>query len=695
MKKIVYALAALLTASLLPILVVAAEPSPVDTEKKAEAITTLDEMICTTPAMQSPLQIQFNPKKPQQPLPAQDGAAFLKNVPGMSVIRKGGTDGDPMFRGMAGSRLGILLDGENILGGCGNRMDPPTAYVFPETYDRITILKGPQTVLYGPSNSAGVVLFERENRRFEKPGLKLSASVMGGSFGRHDEVIDVTAGIPLFYLRATGTNSHSNDYKDGDGHKVHSRYTRWSVGGALGWTPDKDTKLEVTTTQSDGEAAYADRTMDGVKFARQNYGIKFERKNLAPWLEKMEAQAYYNYIDHVMDNYSLRSIPITTNFMVSNPDRKTVGGKLALTLRPGDTTKLVLGIDGQLNKHTIRSTMNQKTLPYESLARTEDAKIAQKSAFGEFTLYLGESDRLIAGLRGDLWDATDKRQTLRLGMMTVANPTANMKRSETLGSGFARYEHDFGATGTTFYAGIGHNERFPDYWELVSASKEGPTAVDLSAFNTTNAEKTTQLDIGVTWKSASWSGFVAGFYNKIDDFILIQSGVARTAPVRTVTIVRNVDAKTFGGEAGVRYEIVKNLRFDTSISYVHGQNDTENRPLAQMPPFEGRLGLSWDNKTWSLGTLVRLVAAQTRYAVNEGNIVGQDIGRTSGFAVFSINGGWVPLKGMLLAVGIDNLFDKTYAEHISRSGAMVAGYDQTTRVNEPGRMFWGKLSYSF
>ena len=35
---------------------------------------------------------------------------MLKSIPGFSVIRKGGTDGDPVFRGMSGSRLGILLD---------------------------------------------------------------------------------------------------------------------------------------------------------------------------------------------------------------------------------------------------------------------------------------------------------------------------------------------------------------------------------------------------------------------------------------------------------------------------------------------------------------------------------------------------------------------------------------------------------
>ena len=95
----------------------------------------LDTLVVTAPGMSETLKVTTDPKAPRQPIPASDGAELLKNIPGFSVIRKGGTDGDPMFRGMAASRLSILLDGETILGGCGSRMDPPTAYVFPEAYD--------------------------------------------------------------------------------------------------------------------------------------------------------------------------------------------------------------------------------------------------------------------------------------------------------------------------------------------------------------------------------------------------------------------------------------------------------------------------------------------------------------------------------------------------------------------------------
>ena len=688
----------LLSIALLPGLALSAVV-PAETVEKRETPSLLEEIVVTAPPMQKPLETQFNPKSPQQPLPAQDGAAFLKSVPGMSVIRKGGTDGDPVFRGMAGSRLGILLDGENILGGCGMRMDPPTAYVYPETYDRITVLKGPQSVIYGPSSSAGVVLFERDAPRFEQPGVKFYGSAMGGSFGRHDEVLDVTAGTQLFYVRGTGSYSHSDDYKDGDGRRVHSKYSRWSAGGAVGWTPDANTRLELSTTHSDGEAAYADRTMDGVEFARENYGLKFEKSNLAPWLDKIKAQVYYNYIDHVMDNFSLRTfVPSATlpNPSVSNPDRETIGGRIAFTVRPFAMTTLTLGVDAQLNIHTLRSTRNDSILPVGSMARTEDARFNQQGLFVEGTQYLGDNGRLLAGVRGDWWQAQDKRQRLALTLLSsVPNPTANARRDEAMASGFVRYEHDVAAIGATLYAGVGHSERFPDYWELVSASKEGPAASDLSAFAATGLEKTTQLDVGVTWKAQNWSGFVAGFANTIDDFILIQSNVARTTPARTVSIVRNIDATTWGGEAGLRYTFTPGLRLDTSIAYVRGENDTEDRPLAQIPPLEGRIGLSWDNKTWTVGSLLRLVASQNRFAVNEGNIVGQDIGRSSGFAVLSINGGWTPIKDLLIAAGIDNLLDATYAEHISRSGAMVAGFEQTTQVNEPGRTFWAKISFKF
>ena len=184
---------------------------------RLEIARTLVLVEVTAAASARPLTDVTDPRAPRQPIPAHDGADYLKTIPGFSVIRKGGTDGDPVLRGMAGSRLGVLLDGEIVLGGCGNRMDPPTAYAFPEAYDRITVLKGPQTVLHGPGNSAGVVLFERDRDRYPQPGLGAFGSATFGSFGRNDQVAEVKTGNSKVYMQSSATRSAMSDYQDGGG----------------------------------------------------------------------------------------------------------------------------------------------------------------------------------------------------------------------------------------------------------------------------------------------------------------------------------------------------------------------------------------------------------------------------------------------------------------------------------------------
>lgn len=650
----------------------------------------------TAPMPTEPLVTVLDPKAPRQPLPAQDGAEYLKGIPGFSVIRKGGTDGDPVLRGMAGSRLTILLDGEQVLGGCGMRMDPPTAYVFPESYDRITVVKGPQTVLYGPGNSAGLVRFERSNERYQKPGFEGVASLMRGSFGRNDEVLDATGGTSAFYLRGIGTRSHSNDYEDGNGNTVHARYTRWSANAAFGWTPSDDTRLELSGARSNGEAAYADRTMDGAAFLRENVGFKGEWRRLTERVEKVEVQAYRNHVDHVMDNYTLRAFTPTLMApgpMVSNPDRLTRGGRLALGLRVAEATKLTLGLDAQANDHTLRKTANEWTTPVENAVRMEDGRFRNAGLFAEVDHPFSGADHMVAGLRADRWHAEDPRGAVAISMMASSpNPTQNHQRDETLTSGFVRYERE-GFAGSTLYAGWGHVERFPDYWEAISKESLGT----VSAFDT-KAERTSQLDLGWMRQAGTVRSSVSLFYGKVKDFILIQSNVAKPlmTGIRMATVSRNVDATTWGGEVAVGTRIAGFLKVDASLAYTHGENDTDGKALAQIPPLEARLGLGYEAEAWSAGLLVRGVARQDRFAVNQGNIVGQDLGATPGFAVLSLNAGWKPAKGWLVTGGADNLFNRAYAEHISRSTSMIPGYAvQSIRVNEPGRTLWLKVSLTF
>jgi iron complex outermembrane receptor protein len=116
-------------------------------------------------------------------------------------------------------------------------------------------------------------------------------------------------------------------------------------------------------------------------------------------------------------------------------------------------------------------------------------------------------------------------------------------------------------------------------------------------------------------------------------------------------------------------------------------------PLAQTPPQELRLGLDYGAGPVAVGSLVRMVGRQDRVHVGYGNIVGQDLGASAGFATLALYGSYRLTKAAQVSGGIDNVFDRTYAEHISRAGANVSGYNPaTTRVNEPGRFLWVKLN---
>ncbi|WP_300441517.1 TonB-dependent copper receptor [Zoogloea sp.] len=654
--------------ALLPLAIACAFPAA------AEGSTTLGQVVVTAPAMEAPLTVTTDPRAPRQPVPAHDGADYLKNITGFSVIRKGGTDGDPVFRGMAASRLGILLDGEMILGGCGMRMDPPTAYVFPEAFDRITVLKGPQTVKYGPGNSAGVVLFERAPKVRTGFSSYLDASALVGNFGRNDQVLEAGVGNEKYYAEITGTHAHAQDYRDGSGRKVHSAYDRWSTSGAIGLTPDKDTRLELTFAKSDGQAAYADRTMDGVKFDRSNVGLKFEKSRISPLIAKLEAQVYYNYVDHVMDNYSLRPQPPTK--MVNNPDRETRGGRVAATLDLSPRTRLETGVDFQTNEHTLRSASGAAVASYDSKARTADMRFFTWGVFGELSHELDAANRLIGGLRVDFTKAQDQRS---------GRTTSGVTDNDTLKAGFLRWENAFAPT-TTLYAGLGHTERAPDYWER---AKSPDTSSPLGSTFLIKPEKTTQLDAGTIYAAGPVRASASLFYAKHKDFIQIHQLTATTAEAL------NVDATTYGAEADLSYALGRFWKTYGTLAWTHGENDSTNKPLSQIAPLEGRLGAGYDDKVWSAGALLRLVQGQKRFDKNYGNIVGQDIGASSGFGIVSLNAAYKPGKGSLISVGVDNLFDKTYAEFISRGGATIGGFTQTTRVNEPGRTVWLKANIAF
>ena len=658
-----------------------------------EPVHELPPTVITAIQQRSPLTVVADPKDPRQPVPASDAADYLKTIPGFSAIRSGGSNSDPVLRGLFGSRLLLLTDGGQMLGACPGRMDAPSSYIAPETYDLLTVTKGPQTVIWGPGASAGVVRFEREPERFGELGARLHASVLAGSNGRFDRLIDGTVGGEQGYLRLMTNRSQSDDYANGDGDTIASRWNKWNTDVALGWTPDADTLIELSAGRGDGEARYGGRAMDGTQFQRESLGLRIERSNLGGVLDKLEAKVYYNYADHIMDNFRLR-VPNPGSMMAmpraSQVDRRTLGARLTATWQWHDL-ELITGIDAQRSEHRARRSTYSMMTGYTDADRfpwSKDALMHNYGAFAEATWRLAERDRLTAGTRLDRASARDYRQSFRSMMgMTRPNPTAGETRAETLPSGFVRYEHDLSGSPTTLYAGLGHVQRSPDYWELFSAGLNGP-AGSRNAFDGIKPEKTSQLDIGIQYQDDRLQAWASAYAGQIRDYILFDyRGMSTQAD--------KIDARIMGGELGVAYAFDANWKADATLAYAWGKNSSDGEALPQMPPLEARLGLSYQRDDWSVGALWRVVDGQGRTADGRGNVVGQDFGDSAGFGVLSLNGAYRLSEQVKLSAGVDNLLDKRYAEHLNLAGDAGFGFPADARIDEPGRTLWAKVDFDF
>lgn len=678
-------------------LLLLASPAFADTSADADSVhpdvVDLDAMVVTGVAPSAALTFVTDPRQPRQPVPASDGADYLKTIPGFGVIRSGGTNGDPVLRGMFGSRLNLLAGDGALMGACPSRMDNAMSYISPETWDGLIVIKGPQTVLWGGGAAAGTVRFERDIPYFPEPGVQAQGSLLAGSHGRNDQVLDFAAGNEAFYGRVTANRSEADDYEDGNGNQVPSAWLKWNADAAIGWTPDADTVIEASFGTGDGEARYAGRGMDGSQFDRTSYGLRFEKKNMPGALREVEANLYYNDIDHVMDNYTLRDpdpagpMPMP---MASNVAHRTVGGRAALTWS-GDHWDLTGGVDARASRHSQRSGMGRGAHLAEPW--NVDARFRQAGAFAELHWHVSSEHHLIAGARVDRAEAEDRRMHAGggghghghdHGHDAMPNPTANTTRSETLPSAFVRYERQLAGSGLSWYAGLGHTARMPDYWELFSPD-HGPGDAP-NAFAGVDPERTTQLDLGVTYRGETIDAWASVYAGRMADYILFEYG-------HHGTTARNADADIRGGEAGVEWRPAADWKVGGSVAYAWGELADSGQALPQMTPLESRLSAAYDNGRWSAGALLRIVAGQDRVSESLGNVVGRDLGPSPGFAVFSVNGGWRFSERVQLTAGIDNLFDRSYSEHLNLAGSSAFGYPaDPVRISEPGRTAWVKLN---
>lgn len=654
-----------------------------------------------------------DPESPARPPSTGDSGEFLRHVNGVDAGRTGGHGLDPVIRGLDQNQLGITNDGAFHFGGCPNRMDPPTSHMQLYTYDLVTVKRGYQSVIDGPPAPGGSIQFERINPTFE-PGDAVSTNFKAGvsynSNGSGREAfVDTSVGNDWGYVRGFGSYAAAGNYEDGDGNEIRSAFKQFGGGVILGRTIDATSwiTLKVENNNVD-DALFPGSGMDAPKTDDWTYQLKGETDLDWGLIRGVKADVYLTTVDHVMNNFSLR--PNMMRYREARMEADTLGGKVVFNGKTGITAFDIGGDYRDVQRDGNRYDTGMGGMMPEMVQSVlwADTSIKELGVFGETTTPLSPTTDLVVGLRFDFVNASAGRanEAAAAGMMLGNGLSPNDLYRMTYGveaddqtennvSGLLRLEQDMGA-GFKIYGSVSRSVRTADATERFIGSYMMMNGMNTSWIGNPNLdpEKHHQIELGGTYSAQDFRLSGAAYYNHVQDFIQLdtargQRGVLIYNPM--VSVYTNIDAVLSGFEAEAEWHFADYWRVNLQGAYTHGENLSDDIPLAQIAPLSGRLEVAYDNSIWMVGARLNAAAKQNRIDDDPTVGSGRDFGETDGYVTVDLFGAYNITENFQLTAGVTNLFDKTYANHLNKKD----GFNNEVRVNEPGRSFYVRSITNF
>jgi iron complex outermembrane receptor protein len=632
-----------------------------------------------------------------------DGADLLRGVGGVTLGRMGGHGLEPRIRGLAEGNLNVQIDGAYVHGGCPNRMDPPSSFASPQAFDEVTVIKGVQSMRFGPGGTAGTVLYQRHVPEFsESTDWRAELATSYGSWHKDPELgLDAALGIGGFFLRAQGGMRAFDSYEDGNGDTVRSAFESRHANLMLGYGEATTGQIElgIEAARTD-DALFAGAGMDSPEDAADTYRLKLRRSEQWLGLIDLEAELYLSGVEHLMDNYSLRSLTAPMAMRVPSTS-DTYGGRASARRQVSDRLLLTLGLEYQDNsREALRFVgSNPDSVAILQSLMWPDATLGQGGLFLEGVQSLGPRSRLLLGTRFDRFTAEASKADVKpAGMNRSPNQLYELYYgyqaedwSDSEWGGLVRYEH-FLMQKLTVFAGASRSTRAADTTERFLGANNMMPAKRWVGNPLLRPARHNQVDLGLAseGQEATWS--VTGFVDQADDFIVRDRAHGQEGILQSdnATIYRNIEARLVGIEAEGSYQLSQRLRIAGTASWVQGDNRTDDRPLAQIPPLQGRLQLDYGAEKWGTAGIFRWAAAQTRVDDDPTTGSGQDYGETPGYGALDLSGRYRIVGSLSIFAGVDNVFDRAYANHLNRGNLFDP---DPVRINEPGRTLRVRLAW--
>ena len=587
-------------------------------------------------------------------------ATTLADEIGISQRTMGRAVARPVIRGLGGDRLLILENGERTGDKSASSADHAVS-IDPTTAEGVEITRGPASLIYGSSTLGGVINVKSNNipqvlpRRLDMHLTFQGESVNSGLTGTTGFTFpmgDFAGNVEWNRRRASDIQTPVGVLENTDLSNVNfsggaSLIKPWGFIGASG-----------SSYRSDyGIPGSPEGHLSGVNIAldKQRYEGQMEYRFNTRMLEKVKLQTAYTRYQH-QELESNGTLGVEFGVLTYN-----------VSARAHVFDNAVAGIWGEYRDH---ATGGFYWTPH-----------TREFALAGFYLSQRNFDKLT--LQGAIRYDVRRAEPFRPGAVVRAGAVQRRDFNGVSGATSGIYHWtDRLSTGATLMKTF----RAPGIEELFS---DGPHLAVYS-YEVGNAELGPENGYGtelfVKYANDRFRLNLALFRNQIQNYLIpTNSGQKEwgsgAAGWLWIYQYMGHDVVMDGTEIQIGGEVTSQVHFQLNMSYIHGTIQTSGRPLERIPPLNGKFVISYTPTPLHLHVASRFSGSQTR--------LGEFEEPTDGYLVYDIGGylnfSWWQLENMVV-FGVENLFDTTYREHLSRIKAVMP---------EPGRnvKFLYKLNF--